>query len=230
MIFSYPDAGKWHGTVDAFFRSVQGMHLQSFLEQRKAAGMEILPCDPFRALRLTAPESVKVVILGQDPYHGPGQANGLAFSVGNAVKIPPSLRNIYKELSQEFDRPAPLTGDLSSWAQQGVLLLNSVLTVEQGRAGSHAKKGWEALTDQILVQTACLTGTRVYVLWGGWAQKKEELIKVNSHSPYLILKSNHPSPLSALRPPVPFIGCGHFRLANEWLRRHGQSPIDWFSP
>lgn len=230
MILSYPDAGQWQPLVDEFFHSETGRDLLSFLRQRKAAGIDILPEDPFRALRLTPPQSVRVVILGQDPYHGPGQANGLAFAVGNGVKIPPSLRNIYKELSREFDRPAPLSGDLSSWAEQGVLLLNAVLTVEAGNAGSHAKKGWEVLTDQILVKTASLPGSRVYLLWGGWAQKKELLITTNSHDPYLILKANHPSPLSALRPPIPFIGCGHFRLANDWLCEHGHNPINWFSP
>ena len=223
-------AGQWQPLVDEFFASAAGVALQSFLAQRKAAGAAILPPDPFRALRLTNPGDVRVVILGQDPYHGVGQANGLAFAVAPNVRIPPSLRNIYKELSREYGRPAPATGDLSSWAAQGVLLLNAVLTVEEGQAGAHARRGWEILTDRILAAAARESAPHAFLLWGGWAQKKRPLIEGQAAGPQLILQSNHPSPLSALRPPEPFTGCGHFQRVNDWLTAQGVVPVDWFSP
>ena len=181
----------------------------------------IYPPRPLRALELTPLSSVHAVILGQDPYHGPGQAEGLAFSVAQGVKLPPSLRNIFKEM-----RCAPPHGSLVEWAQRGVLLLNTSLTVEDGQAASHAKKGWEALTDALLAKVAATASPCVYLLWGAHAQAKAGLIEATAarHGrEALILQSNHPSPLSASRPPVPFIGCGHFVQARQWLAQRGVS-------
>jgi uracil-DNA glycosylase len=162
---------------------------------------------------------VHAVILGQDPYHGPGQAEGLAFSVAEGVKLPPSLRNIFKELGCQ-----PATGSLGDWARRGVLLLNASLTVEQGLPGSHAKKGWEELTDALLAEVARHASPCVYMLWGAHAQAKGPLIEQTAAAhgrEVLVLQANHPSPLSAARPPVPFLGCGHFREASAWLQARG---------
>ena len=182
----------------------------------------------FAAFRACPVSAVRVVILGQDPYHGPGQAQGLAFHVAANCRIPPSLRNIHKELLRDLHITAPATGELFGWAEQGVLLLNAVLTVEEGKPASHAKKGWEVLTDRLLAALAEDKSPKVFMLWGNYAQSKEPLIKSFS-SDHLILKANHPSPLSALRAPVPFIGCGHFSAANRWLVTQKCSPIDWSS-
>jgi uracil-DNA glycosylase len=161
------------------------------------------------------------VILGQDPYHGVGQAEGLAFSVARGVKIPPSLRNIFKELQREFQQTPPPHGSLQSWAAQGVLLLNTCLTVEDGRPASHAKRGWELLTDSLIEACAAKPERVVFMLWGAHAQGKQALIAQNNQDArHLVLKANHPSPLSALRPPEPFIGCGHFGKARDWLAQH----------
>lgn len=208
--------------------------LSQHLEARKQAGAVIYPARPFRALDALAPPDIKVVILGQDPYHGPGQAQGLAFSVPDDIKRPPSLRNIFLEIDRSYpqraqDRlaigPAVPGNDLSGWAEQGVLLLNTVLTVEEGQPASHAKLGWENVTDALISTVAADPAPKVFMLWGAHAQAKRDLI--NAHPGHLILAANHPSPLSARRPPVPFLGCNHFNMANEWLLQHKRTPIHW---
>jgi uracil-DNA glycosylase len=189
-----------------------------------------VPCrrEPFRALELTALDDVRVVILGQDPYHGPGQAEGLAFSVAPGVKVPPSLRNMFKELQRSLGLPAPTDGSLVRWARQGVLLLNTSLTVQDGAAASHARWGWEVLTDALVAQVAEREQPVVFMLWGGHAQAKRGLIEqVAPNSRHLVLQANHPSPLSAMRPPVPFVGCDHFVLANRFLAQAGQKTVSW---
>jgi uracil-DNA glycosylase len=200
--------------------------LAAHIEDRLAQHVTIYPRQPFRALADLSPSDVRVVILGQDPYHGPGQAQGLAFSVPDDCKRPPSLRNIFKELARECPAAAPREeNDLSDWAHQGVLLLNTSLTVEDGAAGSHAKKGWEIITDALIAAVARDTRPKVFMLWGAHAQAKRHLLPPDNG--HLVLMANHPSPLSAGRPPVPFIGCGHFRKANEWLASMGQSEVQW---
>lgn len=210
----------WQPIVDAFWASAKGEQLREFLDARVAAGARIYPPEPMRALQLMRPEQVRVVILGQDPYHGAGQAEGLAFSVAPGVRVPPSLRNIFKELQRDLGLAPPAHGSLMAWAEHGVLLLNTCLTVEEGQAASHAKKGWEALTDALLAHVAGVASPCVYLLWGGHAQAKAALIEQTAAAAgaqALVLMANHPSPLSALRPPVPFIGCGHFGHAQRWL-------------
>ena len=197
--------------------------LLAYLIQRKEAGQVIYPAqnDWFNALKETPLESVKVVILGQDPYHGEGQAHGLSFSVLPEVKIPPSLKNIYKELQSDLSIPIASHGYLRDWANQGVLLLNSVLTVEAGQAGAHQGKGWERFTDRI-IETVCENNTGVvFMLWGSYAHKKGQNIDRQKH---LVLEGVHPSPLSAYRG---FLGCGHFSKANVFLLEQGKTPIDW---
>ena len=217
----WPVAPGWQALVDRFFDSQTGVQLLAFLRQRLAAGAVIFPPQPLRALELTAPESVRVVILGQDPYHGRGQAEGLAFSVAPGVALPPSLRNIFKELQRDLGTPPPPFpspgGSLVRWARQGVLLLNTCLTVEEGRPASHAGKGWEVLTDAVIKQVSDHSAHVVFMLWGNHAQSKRKLIDASRH---LILCANHPSPLSALRPPAPFMGCGHFSQARSWRDQH----------
>lgn len=178
----------------------------------------------FNALNATSLENVKVVILGQDPYHGPNQAHGLCFSVQNDVKVPPSLVNIYKELQRDLGLDMPTQGNLQSWAEQGVLLLNATLTVEQAKAGSHQGKGWETFTDKIIELVNDQCDCVVFMLWGSYAQKKGQMIDRQRH---LVLESVHPSPLSAHRG---FIGNGHFSKANAYLQEHGQTPINWSVP
>lgn len=208
--------------------SPTGVRLGEFLRERIAANTSIYPPHPFRALALTAPEAVRVVILGQDPYHGPGQANGLAFDVFAGIKLPPSLRNIHKELTREFGRPPRVEGLLEHWARQGVLLLNTSLTVEAGQPASHARAGWQTLTDALFDQLVASAQPLVFMLWGAHAQSKARAREADSSgAPRLWLLANHPSPLSALRPPVPFIGCDHFRQANEFMAQNGLTPIDW---
>ncbi|MFM7025949.1 MAG: uracil-DNA glycosylase [Limnohabitans sp.] len=218
----------WRLPVASFFASAEGQHLSDRLRATLDKGVVVYPPDPLRALQLTALEEVRVVILGQDPYHGPGQAEGLAFSVAAGVKIPPSLRNIFKELQRSLDLPMPSDGSLARWARQGVLLLNTSLTVEQGQAASHARWGWETLTDALMAEVAAQARPVVFMLWGGHAQAKRGLIeRAGAQGRHLVLQANHPSPLSALRPPQPFIGCNHFRLAQDFLRARGQKTIDW---
>lgn len=175
----------------------------------------------FAAFNTTPVDRVKVVILGQDPYHGPKQANGLSFSVYDDVPTPPSLQNIYKEIHRDLDKPIPQTGNLEHWAQQGVLLLNATLTVRAHQAGSHQNKGWEEFTDAAIHSLANIKEHLVFMLWGSYAQKKGAFIDRDKH---LVLTAPHPSPLSAHRG---FIGCGHFSQANEYLWMHGELPIEW---
>ena len=238
----WPTQPDWQPVLDAFWRSAQGMSLASFVQSRLDAGAVVYPKHPLWALQLTPLSQVKVVILGQDPYHGPHQAQGLSFSVAPGVKIPPSLRNIFKELQRDLSQPAPTSGSLEVWATRGVLLLNTSLTVEDGQPASHAKRGWEQLTDALLAEVARTAPACVYMLWGGHAQAKAELIERETCAQStgflglrdgeslkreaLVLKANHPSPLSALRPPQPFIGCGHFSQAKVWLAQKNQS-LEW---
>jgi len=202
-----------------------------YVQTRLDAGALVYPAHPFKALEYAEPQDVRVVILGQDPYHGPGQAMGLSFSVPDDCKRPPSLRNIFNEREREFPRPhdaaqaAASGNDLTRWARQGVLLLNTVLTVEDGQPASHAKQGWEAVTDALIAWVARASGPKVFMLWGVHAQAKQALLPPDSG--HLVLTANHPSPLSARRPPAPFLGCGHFGQANRWLVEQGRQPIDW---
>ncbi len=213
----WPVAPGWQALVDAFFASDAGQKLLGFLRGRLAQGSVIFPPQPMRALHLTPPGQVRVVILGQDPYHGRGQAEGLAFSVAPGVRPPPSLRNIFKELQRDLGTPLPPFpvpgGSLARWASQGVLLLNSCLSVEEGRPASHAGQGWEVLTDALIRRVSEGAHPVVFMLWGAHAQGKRALIDASRHQ---VLLANHPSPLSALRPPLPFIGCGHFSSAIEF--------------
>jgi uracil-DNA glycosylase len=259
----WPVHVEWQPVLDAFWRSAEGERLSQFVSARLNGGAVVYPAHPLWALQLTPLSAVRVVILGQDPYHGPGQAQGLSFSVADGVKFPPSLRNIFKELQRDLQQPVPMSGSLEAWARRGVLLLNTSFTVEDGLPASHAKRGWESLSDAILREVALNAPACVYMLWGGHAQAKAGLIEsattqtapdflglrersalaagsgglaggpmagvenqeaqaqVSAARQALILKANHPSPLSALRPPVPFIGCGHFSKAQDWLAARG---------
>lgn len=220
----WPVRPGWQPLLDRFWADPAGQGLQSFLGQRLAAGAVVYPPQPLRALELVELGAVRVVILGQDPYHGPGQGEGLAFSVAPGVKAPPSLRNIFKELQRDLGQPPPADGSLLRWARQGVLLLNTTLTVEDGLPASHAGHGWEVLTDALIRQ--CNEGgtPKAFLLWGAHAQKKAALIDVRRHQ---VFSANHPSPLSASRGPVPFLGCGHFSAVNRWLSEQGQSLVAW---
>lgn len=214
--------GDWRPVVEAWRASPTGRALVDHVERRRREGAVIYPADPLRALSLTPLDSVRVVILGQDPYHGPGQAEGLAFSVPAGVRPPPSLRNIFVELQRDLGLPAPASGHLGDWARQGVLLLNTSLTVEEGQAASHAGRGWEGLTDALIEAVAAQPRRIAFLLWGAHAQAKAPLIERAAPGRHLLLRANHPSPLSARRPPEPFIGCGHFsvlraeRIEIEW--------------
>jgi uracil-DNA glycosylase len=203
--------------------------LIAFIESERAQGKVIYPKDSeiFKALSLTPFSSVNVVVIGQDPYHGPNQAHGLCFSVPRGVPLPPSLKNIFTELNRDLglwdDRPnkRPVHGCLESWAEQGVLLLNAVLTVEAGKPGSHANRGWERFTDSIIMHLNEQRTGLVFLLWGSYAQKKAAFVDRSKH---LVLTAAHPSPLSVYRG---FIGCGHFSGANDYLRAHGRPAVDW---
>lgn len=221
-------AEAWGDLVRDFLASDTGRALSAHMQEALRAGKTIYPVTPFKALVLTPLSQVRVVILGQDPYHGPGQAEGLAFSVPSGVRLPPSLRNIFKELQLSLHLPMPQDGSLERWARQGVLLLNTCLTVESGQAASHARWGWEALTDAVVAAVAKSQPHVVFMLWGAHAQAKKSVI--DSFAPdgrHLVLQANHPSPLSALRPPVPFLGCGHFAQANAFLVKTGEKPVEW---
>ena len=202
------------------------MRLRAFLLAEKAAGKQIFPkgSEWFRALDLTPLDKVRVVILGQDPYHGPGQAHGLCFSVQPGVRPPPSLANVYKELQSDLGIPRANHGFLEHWAQQGVLLLNSVLTVEMAKAASHQKKGWEQFTDAVIRLVNTKDEPVVFLLWGAYAQKKAAFVETDKH---LVLKAAHPSPLSAHNG---FLGCRHFSQCNAYLESKGLAPIDWALP
>lgn len=209
--------------ISSIFENAYMRELRIFLKQEKAEKKVIYPRgeDIFNALNFTPYEDVKVVILGQDPYHGPGQAHGLSFSVPEGVKIPPSLVNIYKEIQTDIGVDIPKSGYLKRWAEQGVLLLNSVLTVEAHQAGSHAGKGWERFTDEIIRKLNDREQPLVFMLWGSYAQKKGAFIDTKKH---LVLKAPHPSPLSAHRG---FLGCKHFSKANVFLKENNILPIQW---
>ncbi|OWL90917.1 uracil-DNA glycosylase [Halopseudomonas aestusnigri] len=216
----------WLDALQGEFAQPYMQQLRDFLQAEKAAGKAIFPPGAliFNALNSTPLDKVRVVIIGQDPYHGPGQAHGLSFSVPPGVRTPPSLRNIFKEINRDLGLPIPQHGCLQSWAEQGVLLLNAVLTVELGQAGSHAKRGWERFTSRVieLVNERC--EHCVFLLWGSYAQRKGEQIDRTRHC---VLTSVHPSPLSAHRG---FIGNGHFSAANDYLVSNGLAPIDWSLP
>jgi len=204
--------------------------LKSFLLEEKAKGKRIFPesGDWFRALDLTPLHRVRVVILGQDPYHGLGQAHGLCFSVQPGVRPPPSLVNIYKELESDLGMTRPAHGFLEHWAAQGVLLLNSVLTVEMGQAASHQKKGWERFTDAVIRHVNARQEPVVFMLWGSYAQKKAAFVdSIDKGGRHLVLKAAHPSPLSAHSG---FFGCRHFSKANAFLEEQGLEPVDWTLP
>jgi uracil-DNA glycosylase len=217
---------SWKARLGAQFDAPGMVRLAEFLRAEKRAGKVIFPPGPeiFAALDSTPFEQVKVVILGQDPYHGPGQAHGLCFSVRPGVPPPPSLENIFAELARDLGLPRPDHGCLLPWARQGVLLLNAVLTVERGVAGSHQGKGWEGFTDAIVDLLKREREGLVFMLWGAYAQAKGRLLDGSRH---LVLKAPHPSPLSAHRG---FLGCGHFSSANRYLLAQGVAPIDWRLP
>ena len=219
-------AEDWKQALGNEFEQPSMQQLRSFLLEEKAAGKVIYPPGPliFNAMNSTPLSKVKVVIIGQDPYHGPGQAHGLCFSVQPGVRPPPSLQNIFKEIQRDLGHPIPAHGSLQSWADQGVLLLNAVLTVTQGQAGAHANRGWERFTSRIIDILNEQCEHLVFMLWGSYAQKKGQQIDGTRHR---VLKSVHPSPLSAHRG---FIGCGHFSAANEYLQAHGREPINWQLP
>ncbi|MFM0695881.1 uracil-DNA glycosylase [Paraburkholderia graminis] len=218
----------WRAHLKPFIESDAYAPLCRFVDGERAASKTVYPTDVFRALRLTSPDDVKVVILGQDPYHGEDrgtpQAHGLAFSVASNVRTPPSLRNIFKEIATSLGHEPPRHGCLDTWAKQGVLLLNTVLTVERNSAASHAKRGWEKCTDTLIHELAMRHDHLVFMLWGAHAQAKRALLGGKSHC---VLEAPHPSPLSAHRG---FLGCGHFAKANEYLVQHGRTPIDWRLP
>ena len=217
---------SWKSHVGDYLQRDDMQALAGFLRERKARGARIYPPGPqiFAALDATPFDAAKVVILGQDPYHGAGQAHGLCFSVQPGVPVPPSLDNIFKELQRDLGVARPDHGCLLPWARQGVLLLNAVLTVEDGRAGAHAGKGWEGFTDHIVETLNREREGLVFLLWGSYAQAKGKVIDPQRHR---VLKAPHPSPLSAHRG---YIGCGHFSAANQYLSRRGQAPIDWARP
>lgn len=217
---------SWKTALAPTWQSSTWQQLVSYIDQRLAEQARIYPAQPLRALGLTPLDEVRVVILGQDPYHGPGQAHGLAFSVPSEQRRPPSLRNIFNEVAHDCGGdPQTFDNDLSRWARQGVLLLNTILTVEDGQAASHAGKGWESITDAIIRAVAHHPRPKAFLLWGAHAQSKQALLPQASQ--HLVLKANHPSPLSARRPPIPFLGCGHFARVNQWLEEQGQAPIKW---
>lgn len=217
---------SWKAPLKGEFESPYMDRLKQFLLEEKAAGKRIFPrgSEYFRALDLTPLDQVKVVILGQDPYHGEGQAHGLCFSVRPGVKTPPSLVNIYKEMESDLGIPRARHGFLEHWARQGVLLLNSVLTVEMAQAASHQRKGWETFTDAIVRAVNARQRPVVFMLWGAYAQRKAAFVDDSRH---LVLKAAHPSPLSAHNG---FLGCRHFSKANAFLAAHGEAPIDWALP
>lgn len=217
---------SWLRHLGAEFEQPYMRELRAFLQNRKRAGNQVFPAGSefFAAFDHTPLPTVRAVILGQDPYHGDGQAHGLCFSVPSGVDIPPSLANIFKEINAELDLPIPGHGNLTAWAKQGVLLLNSVLSVERGVAGAHREQGWERFTDRVIqvVDNEC-RGV-VFMLWGSYARRKGAMISRERHC---VLEAPHPSPLSAYRG---FFGCGHFRAANDYLQSVGRESIDWRLP
>lgn len=221
---------SWRDALADEFAAPYMADLKRFLVERKEAGARIFPrgADWFNALALTPLPAVRAVVLGQDPYHGPGQAHGLCFSVLPGVPPPPSLVNIFKELHGDLGLPRPRHGHLDHWARQGVLLLNSVLTVEMGKAGAHANRGWERFTDAVIARVAEQETPVAFLLWGSYAQKKAGFIRdVTQGGRHLVLRAPHPSPLSAHNG---FFGCRHFSRANAFLAENGRGAIDWALP
>jgi uracil-DNA glycosylase len=216
----------WHAASELFLRSDACRALCRFVDERIADGASVYPPQPLRALDEASPSAVRVVIVGQDPYHGPGQAHGLAFSVPEGTAAPPSLRNLLAEVARDCGCANKGSVCLRRWARQGVLLLNRVLTVEKDRPASHAGRGWEPFTDGLIEALAVDPTPKVFLLWGAHAQSLRLAILARGGA-HRILAANHPSPLSARRGPVPFVGCGHFSTANEFLRSHGRAAIDW---
>ena len=217
---------SWREQVGAWFEREDMRGLSAFLQERRRAGACIYPPggEIFAAFAATPFDQVRVVVLGQDPYHGPGQAHGLCFSVRPGVPVPPSLDNIFKELGRDLGLPRPDHGCLLPWARRGVLLLNAVLTVEEGRPGAHQGRGWEGFTDHGVDVLNRRREGLVFMLWGAYAQAKGRVIDARRHR---VLRTTHPSPLSAHRG---FLGCGHFSAANAWLAGRGEAPIDWSLP
>ena len=217
---------SWKSRIGDYLQREDMATLGNFLRQRKAQGVRIYPhgAQIFAAFNATPFDAVKVVVLGQDPYHGAGQAHGLCFSVRPGVIVPPSLDNIFKDIERDLGIRRPDHGCLTPWAERGVLLLNSVLTVEDGRAGAHQGKGWEGFTDHVVDVLNRECEGLVFLLWGSYAQAKGKVIDPQRHR---VLKAPHPSPLSAHRG---FLGCGHFSSTNEYLQRCGKAPIDWSLP
>ena len=212
---------RWSAAFDA--ESSEALaRAEARVAARESAGVRVYPPAAlrYRALELVAPQEVKVVILGQDPYHAAGQAMGLAFSVPQGVPVPPSLRNIFKELKADLGLAPPAHGDLTAWAGQGVLLLNTSLTVEEGRADSHSGLGWDRITDRLISHASTHAAAAVFILWGRHARAKAPLIDTSRH---LVLQAAHPSPLSARN----FLGCRHFSRANAFPLAHGTTPVDW---
>lgn len=214
---------EWLSLLEAEFEQDYMDQLSTFLRSEKASGKRIYPpgIEFFAALEATPPADVKVVVLGQDPYHGAGQAHGLSFSVRGRQRIPPSLQNIFRELHEDLGVSVPNHGDLSGWATQGVLLLNSVLSVEHGAAGSHQGRGWERFTDAVVAAVNAGESPVVFMLWGAHAQRKGAKVDSDRHC---VLLASHPSPLSAHRG---FMGCRHFSQANAFLAASGRQPVDW---
>jgi len=219
-----PDS--WRPILEPVLTTPPARRLGGILTAEEAAGKRIYPPrgDRLRALELTSLESVRAVILGQDPYHGPGQAHGLAFSVPQGIKVPPSLLNIYKELESDLGIARPGHGNLEGWARQGVLLLNNALTVEEARAGSHQQLGWEPITDAVVAAVAAREDPVVFMLWGSHARNKAARVPGLAQSRHLVLTAPHPSPLSAHSG---FFGSRHFSKANAFLEQHGRGAIDW---
>lgn len=217
---------SWRSAIEPVLAKREARKLGGFLTAEEAAGKRIYPPrgSRLRALELTPLDHVKVVILGQDPYHGPGQAHGLSFSVPEGVRVPPSLLNIYKEIASDLGIERPAHGNLEKWAQQGVLLLNNALTVEEGRAGSHQNLGWEAITDAAVAAVAAREEPAVFLLWGSHARNKASRVPGLMGGKHLVLTAPHPSPLSAHSG---FFGCKHFSRANEFLEAKGRGAIDW---
>lgn len=220
------DHGDWTAVLQSWREGAAGQALLAAVDARVAQGCVVYPGQVFRAFELTPMSRTRVVVLGQDPYHGAGQAEGLAFSVPPGQRLPPSLRNIFKELHRDLGLPLPTMGSLVPWADQGVLLLNAALTVEAGRPGAHAKLGWQALTDKVCDVLAADEMPKVFMLWGSHAQARAQRVRALGER-HLVLECNHPSPLSATRPPRPFIGCGHFGEANRFLVRAGRGAVAW---
>jgi len=213
---------SWKSALQEEFDKPYFSSLVEFVKQAYASQMIYPPGNLiFNAFDQCPPENVKVVILGQDPYHGPGQAHGLCFSVNDGIEFPPSLVNIFKEINRDLGINIPSTGNLNRWAKQGVLLLNATLTVESHKAGSHQGKGWEIFTDAVIRYLAENKSGLVFMLWGSYAQQKGAFINPEKH---LILKTSHPSPLSVYRG---FNGCGHFSAANQYLQSKGENVVDW---